>query len=48
VHINRDTLGTKEKCVKAAREALAQKQSVVIDNTNPDAASRALYVLRSH
>eukprot|EP01027_Heterolobosea_sp_BB2_P014464 GEZU01020775.1.p1 GENE.GEZU01020775.1~~GEZU01020775.1.p1 ORF type:complete len:257 (+),score=90.15 GEZU01020775.1:693-1463(+) len=44
VHINMDTLGTKAKCLKAAREAIDAGKSVVIDNTNPDKASRAEYI----
>jgi bifunctional polynucleotide phosphatase/kinase len=44
VWINRDSLGTAEKCVKNAKEAISQGKSVVIDNTNPDVASRAKYI----
>ena len=44
VWINRDSLGTAEKCVKNAKEAIAEGKSVVIDNTNPDVASRAKYI----
>ena len=40
----RDTLKTKEKCVKAAAESLSAGHSVVVDNTNPSAEVRALYV----
>lgn len=42
--VNRDTLKTKEKCLKVAEEALKNKKSVVIDNTNPSSADRALYI----
>jgi bifunctional polynucleotide phosphatase/kinase len=42
--VNRDTLKTKEKCWKAAREALQEGKSVVVDNTNPSAADREVYV----
>lgn len=42
--VNRDTLKTKEKCVKVADEALGNGKSVVIDNTNPDVDSRADYL----
>ena len=42
--VNRDTLKTKEKCLKVAEEALAAGHSVVIDNTNPDVEARAPYL----
>ena len=38
VHINQDTLRTKEKCVNSARVAIQGGSSVVIDNTNPSRA----------
>eukprot|EP01125_Pyxidicula_operculata_P010082 TRINITY_DN331_c0_g1_i2.p1 TRINITY_DN331_c0_g1~~TRINITY_DN331_c0_g1_i2.p1 ORF type:complete len:511 (-),score=124.21 TRINITY_DN331_c0_g1_i2:123-1655(-) len=38
--INRDTLGTVQKCIDKAREILREKKSVAIDNTNPSAESR--------
>eukprot|EP01107_Rhizomastix_libera_P012407 TRINITY_DN3096_c0_g5_i1.p1 TRINITY_DN3096_c0_g5~~TRINITY_DN3096_c0_g5_i1.p1 ORF type:complete len:602 (-),score=205.24 TRINITY_DN3096_c0_g5_i1:130-1911(-) len=44
VHVNRDTLKTKEKCFKIAEESLAAGKSVVVDNTNPDRESRMNYV----
>jgi len=44
VHVNRDTLKTQDKCIKAAREAVEDGKSVVIDNTNPDPAVRATYI----
>lgn len=43
-YVNQDTLKTKEKCVKACKEALSLNQSVVIDNTNPEASTRSLYI----
>eukprot|EP00455_Lapot_gusevi_P055144 TRINITY_DN8947_c0_g1_i6.p1 TRINITY_DN8947_c0_g1~~TRINITY_DN8947_c0_g1_i6.p1 ORF type:complete len:268 (+),score=99.96 TRINITY_DN8947_c0_g1_i6:30-806(+) len=42
--INRDTLGTKEKCIAATRTALAAGKSVIVDNTNPDRESRANFL----
>eukprot|EP00002_Diphylleia_rotans_P025508 TRINITY_DN5044_c0_g1_i2.p1 TRINITY_DN5044_c0_g1~~TRINITY_DN5044_c0_g1_i2.p1 ORF type:complete len:423 (-),score=106.47 TRINITY_DN5044_c0_g1_i2:269-1537(-) len=44
VHVNRDTLKTKEKCWKVCEEALKEGKKVVIDNTNPDAATRKEYI----
>lgn len=44
VHVNQDTLKTKEKCLLACKQALAKKQSVVIDNTNVDAVTRKFYI----
>ena len=43
-HINQDTLRSKEKCLKQTALALAAGRSVVVDNTNPAADTRALYV----
>lgn len=43
VHINQDTLKTRDKCIKAAEAALQDGQSVVIDNTNPKRATREEY-----
>jgi bifunctional polynucleotide phosphatase/kinase len=42
--INRDTLKTKAKCIKETKLALQRGESVVIDNTNPDVASRKEYI----
>ncbi|CAH1269970.1 PNKP [Branchiostoma lanceolatum] len=44
VHVNRDVLGTWQKCVAACNRALAGGKSAVVDNTNPDAESRKRYV----
>lgn len=42
--INRDTLSTQDKCLKAAEASLQQKKSVVIDNTNPSKEARKVYI----
>ncbi|XP_041455017.1 bifunctional polynucleotide phosphatase/kinase-like [Lytechinus variegatus] len=44
VHVNRDTIGTWQKCVAACSSALGKGQSVVIDNTNADIESRKRYI----
>eukprot|EP00057_Strongylocentrotus_purpuratus_P019174 XP_011673648.1 PREDICTED: bifunctional polynucleotide phosphatase/kinase isoform X1 [Strongylocentrotus purpuratus] len=44
VHVNRDTMGSWQKCVAACSSALCKGQSVVIDNTNADVDSRKRYV----
>lgn len=44
VRVNRDTLKTQEKCMKAAQAALSSGKSVVIDNTSPSIESRKMYV----
>lgn len=43
--INRDTLGTWQKCVNEAKKYLEELHySVVIDNTNPDKESRKRFI----
>ena len=44
IQINRDTIGTQEKCIKTATSALKDGKSVVIDNTNPTKAARKPYI----
>ncbi|KAF9050802.1 PNK3P-domain-containing protein [Hymenopellis radicata] len=44
VHVNQDTLGSRPKCISAAKAALKEGKSVVIDNTNRDASTRKYYV----
>lgn len=42
--INRDKLGSWQKCVSVLESYLAMKKPCVIDNTNPDSESRKRYV----
>ncbi|XP_063932692.1 uncharacterized protein F21D5.5-like [Zophobas morio] len=44
VHVSRDKLGTWQKCAKLLEDCIQRKQSVVIDNTNPDKESRQRYI----
>lgn len=44
VHVNQDTLKSRDRCVKVASEALQSGHKVVVDNTNPSASTRALYI----
>lgn len=44
VAVNRDTLGTQQKCLTAAKAALKAGNSVLVDNTNPSKASRMVYI----
>ncbi|KAI9021725.1 polynucleotide kinase 3 phosphatase-domain-containing protein [Phycomyces nitens] len=44
IHVNQDTLKTRKKCIEAVKKALDERKSVVIDNTNPEASTRALYI----
>jgi bifunctional polynucleotide phosphatase/kinase len=42
--INRDTLKTREKCLKVAEETMSKGQNLVIDNTNPSARDRKDFI----
>ncbi|XP_071581558.1 bifunctional polynucleotide phosphatase/kinase-like [Temnothorax nylanderi] len=43
-YVNRDILGSWQKCIAAVQQYLNQGKSIVIDNTNPDPASRKRYI----
>lgn len=43
-YVNRDTLGSWQRCISAMEKHLIEKNSVVVDNTNPDSASRQKYI----
>ncbi|KAL2864600.1 putative DNA 3'-phosphatase Tpp1 [Aspergillus lucknowensis] len=42
--VNQDTLKTRPKCIKVAKEHLAAKRSVAVDNTNADPETRAQWI----
>ncbi|KAJ6520430.1 polynucleotide kinase 3 phosphatase-domain-containing protein [Mycena sanguinolenta] len=44
LHINQDTLKSRDKCVKAVQNALAAGSKCVVDNTNRDAYTRRFYI----
>ena len=43
-HISMDTLKTKARCIKLTEYAMKYKKNIVIDNTNPNAETRKLYL----
>lgn len=43
-YVNQDTLKSREKCIKAVEASLRASKAVVVDNTNPDKATRAPYI----
>ncbi|KAF2142341.1 uncharacterized protein K452DRAFT_227012 [Aplosporella prunicola CBS 121167] len=42
--INQDTLKTRDRCLKAATDSLAEGDSIVVDNTNADPETRAHWI----
>ncbi|PFH59786.1 hypothetical protein XA68_11894 [Ophiocordyceps unilateralis] len=42
--VNQDTLKSREKCVRTARDLIAEGSSVVVDNTNADPDTRSIWV----
>jgi bifunctional polynucleotide phosphatase/kinase len=44
VHINRDALGSWQKCVSMCERSLQAGRKVVVDNTNPDKETRSRYI----
>lgn len=44
VTVSRDKLGSWQKCAKILENCIQKKQSVVIDNTNPDKESRQRFI----
>ncbi|KAL4990536.1 polynucleotide kinase 3 phosphatase-domain-containing protein [Aspergillus falconensis] len=42
--VNQDILKSRAKCIKVAKERLAAKKSVVVDNTNADVDTRAQWI----
>ena len=43
-HVSQDILKSKEKCLSTTEHLLTTGKSVVVDNTNPDIASRSSYI----
>ena len=44
VYINRDTSGNLKKCIKDCEKAIMNKQSIVVDNTNPSKDNRKIFI----
>lgn len=42
--VNQDTLKSRDKCIKVAREHLEKGESVCVDNTNPDVETRTHWI----
>jgi len=45
VHVNQDTLGSKDKCLKHVASSVEMGKSVVVDNTNRNRSTREPYVV---
>ncbi|XP_017764774.1 PREDICTED: uncharacterized protein F21D5.5 [Eufriesea mexicana] len=43
-YVNRDTLGSWQKCITMMEKHINEQSSVVIDNTNPDCVSRQRFI----
>lgn len=44
VRVNRDTLGSIDKCITLTKQAISNGKSVIIDNTNPAQADRDIFI----
>lgn len=44
VHVNQDTLRTRDKCLRVVSDSISSGESCVVDNTNRDKATRKHYV----
>ena len=42
--VSRDHCGTVEKCLRMCKDFLNSSKSVIVDNTNPDKASRSKFI----
>lgn len=44
IHVNRDNLGSWQKCIQLVRDSLKNNKRVVVDNTNKDKESRLRFI----
>ncbi|KAI0075790.1 PNK3P-domain-containing protein [Panus rudis PR-1116 ss-1] len=44
IHVNQDTLRSRDRCIKAVKDAIQAGKSCVVDNTNRNKATRAHYI----